>query len=119
MDQSLLIAEISHIDVSGTNHSLLIAKCAHLELSSMNQSLLIAKRAQLELARMPQRNAPQNCGASQRLATPRNASQRLATRLQHAPRALGTLNGRSATRRQEKAKNHQMQCSEGIVLTDV
>ena len=46
---------------------------------------------------------------------PRNASQRLATRLQHAPRGLDTLNGRSATRRPENEKN-TMQCTEGIVL---
>ena len=48
-------------------------------------------------------------------AAPRNASQRLATRLQHASRGLDTLNGRSATRRPEKETN-QMQCTEDIVL---
>ena len=62
-----------------------------------------------------QRHASQNCGASQRLATPRNASQRLATRLRHACRGLDTLNGRGATRRPEKSKN-QTQCTEDIVL---
>ena len=62
-----------------------------------------------------QRNASQTCGASRRLATPRNASQHLATRLQHASRALDTLNGRSATRRPEKETN-QMHCTEDIVL---
>ena len=48
-------------------------------------------------------------------AAPRHASQRLATRLQHASRGLDTLNGRSATRRPEKETN-QMHCTEDIVL---
>ena len=91
------------------NQNLLIAKCAHFDVPCMPHSLLIAKRAQLELARMPP--PAQRSAELRRLATPRNASQRV----QYASRGIDTLNGRSATRRPEKETN-QMQCTEDIVL---
>ena len=128
MNQSLLIANISHIDFPGMNqslliakishrlpcmnHNLLIARCAHLGFPIMNQSLLIAKRAHLDLARMPQRNAPQSCGASQRPATPRHALATRISRTRYAQRperdlTAGEINESNAMQRRNRASTFQ------------